>query len=89
MEELRRSVTDLLDLFDEEDKYQLARKLVVLIELPAGAAVAERVAEILERDLSEKERFRVKALSQIIRDTRISRASMIDNGEADAKIYAR
>ncbi len=90
MDKLRMSIVDLLDRFDEDDKYQLAANLASLLELPIGADVPERIVQILERELSPKELFRAQALSQIIRDSRIDGTRLMDPGQEDAKgAYSR
>jgi hypothetical protein len=69
MKQLRESILGLIDRFDREDKYKLARELASLIELPAGVNALKRVTQMIGEDLSEKECFRVQVLGQIIEDT--------------------
>ena len=65
---ISRRIEVLLARFDIEDKGDLARQLVDLLEVGQTETIRQKAKEALDRRLSSEETFRLDTLSRIGKD---------------------
>ena len=87
---IRESVEKvLLEFSSSIDRHQLARGLAQNLELASTDGIEDKVSEILDRDLSEREKYSLSVLGEIMRDSGMFLSDFNADSAADQKAAMR